>query len=286
MVRKVDVAYQKEQDVFFWTRLWVTFVTGRWAALSMLGGLLGFGVLAVAWSAPKPAKTRPPRADLAAGKRLFERHCSLCHGIDGKGGRGPALNRAHLGHAPDDGELKSVIVNGIPPNMPQAWFLEDKDVVNVAAFVRSLGKLPADKLPGDEARGVDVYAKSGCSSCHILNGAGQGYGPELTGIGERRSASFLLQAIRKPSAALPEDFLLVRATTASGETIQGIRANEDTFTIQIKDAAGNYHSLRKEELKDLRRMRGESPMPPFEGILSEKEMQDLVAYLAAQREEQ
>lgn len=252
----------------------------------MLGGLLGFGALTGAWPAKKPAKTKAPRADVAAGKRLFERHCSLCHGIDGKGGRGPALNRAHLAHAPDDEGLKSVIVNGIPPNMPEAWFLEDKDVVNVAAFVRSLGKIPADKLPGDAARGAGVYAKSGCSNCHILNGAGQGYGPELTGIGERRSASFLLQAIRKPSAALPEGFLLVRATTGSGESIEGIRVNEDTFTIQIKDAAGQYHSLRKEELKELRKMRGESPMPAFDGILSEAEMQDLVAYVASQREEQ
>ncbi|MGC1620377.1 MAG: c-type cytochrome [Candidatus Acidiferrum sp.] len=286
MVRGADVPFQKERDAFFWTRSWVTLMTGKWTALSVLGGLLGFGAFTGAWSSQKPAKTRAPRADLAAGKRLFERHCSLCHGIDGKGGRGPALNRVHLAHAPDDEELKSVIVNGLPPNMPQAWFLEDKDVVNVAAFVRSLSKLPADKLPGDSTRGAGVYAKAGCSSCHILNGGGQGYGPELTGIGERRSASFLLQAIRKPSAALPEDFLLVRATTDSGEVIEGIRANEDTFTIQIKDAAGNYHSLRKEELKDLRRMRGESPMPPFDGILSEKEMQDLVAYLASQREEQ
>ena len=283
---RADVTLQKERAVFFWTLSWVTLVTGKWIPLSVLGGLLGFGALTGAWSAQKPSKARAPRANLGAGKELFERHCSLCHGIDGKGGRGPALNRVHLAHASDDEELKSVIMNGIPPNMPEAWFLEDKDVVNVAAFVRSLSKLPADKLPGDAARGAGVYAKSVCSNCHVLNGAGLGYGPELTGIGERRSASFLLQVIRKPNAALPENFLLVAATTASGETIEGIRANEDTFTIQIKDAGGNYHSLRKEELRELRRLRGESPMPPFDGILSEKEMQDLAAYLASQREEQ
>lgn len=264
----------------------MTLVTGKWTALSLMGALLGFGALTGAWSGQKPAKTKAPRADVAAGKRLFERHCSLCHGIDGKGGRGPALNRAHLAHAPDDEELRSVIVNGIPPNMPGAWFLQDKDVVNVAAFVRSLSKLPADKLPGNAARGAVVYAKSGCSNCHILNGAGQGYGPELTDIGERRSASFLLQVIRKPSAALPEGFLLVKATTGSGETVEGIRVNEDTFTIQIKDAGGQYHSLQKAELTELKKLRGETPMPSFEGVLSTPEMQDLVAYLALQREEQ
>ncbi len=264
----------------------VVIVTGKWAAIFVAGGLLGCGMLTGAWPRQDRAKSKTPRADAAAGKRLFEGHCSLCHGIDGKGGRGPALNRAHLAHAPDDEELKSVIVNGIPPNMPDGWFLDDKDVINVAAFVRSLSKIPADKLPGDAARGARVYAKSGCNNCHILNGAGQGYGPELTGIGERRSASFLQQAIGKPSAALPENFMLVRATKASGERIEGIRVNEDTFTIQIKDARGGYHSLRKAEIAELRKLRGETPMPAFEGVLGATEMQDLVAFLASQRGKQ
>ena len=258
-------------------------VRGKILALVVVSGLLSCGMFTGAWPAQKSTKTKAPRADVAAGKRLFERHCALCHGIDGKGGRGPALNRVHLAHAPDDEELKAVIAEGIPPNMPDGYFLDEKDVANLAAFVRSLSTVPADKLPGDAARGAGVYAKSGCGNCHILNGAGQGYGPELTGIGERRSASFLQQAIRKPSTVLPEGFLLVKATTASGEIIEGIRANEDTFTIQIKDAGGRFHSLRKEDLKELSKLRGESPMPSFEGVLSETEMQDLVAYLASQR---
>lgn len=203
--------------------------------------------------------------------------------MDGKGGRGPALNRVHLASAPDDESLRSVIRYGIPPNMPEGYFLNEKDITNLAAFVKSLSAVPADKLPGDAGRGASVYAKSGCGNCHVLNGSGQGYGPELTGIGERRSASFLEQAIRQPTATLADDFLLVKVTTGSGEVIQGIRANEDTFTIQIKDAAGQYHSLRVAELREFRKLRGESPMPAFEGILGPSEMQDLVAYLASQR---
>ena len=210
----------------------------------------------------------------------------LCHGIDGKGGRGPALNRVKLPHAPDDTALKGVIADGIPPDMPQGWFLSDDDVANLAAFIRSLSKLPSDPVPGDAARGAAVYAKSGCGACHIKDGVGVGYGPDLTGIADLRSAAFLRKAISQPASVLPEDFLLVKVTTASGETIQGIRANEDSFTIQIKDSAAHYHSLRKDELKELTKLRGESPMPAFEGILSPADMQDLVAYLASQRGKQ
>lgn len=254
----------------------------KWRTLCVLAGMLGAGIAGA--SAQQPAaKEEAQAANAEAGKKTFERHCALCHGIDGKGGRGPALTRARLSHAPDDAALKSVISDGIPPNMPEAWYLSEEDVANVAAFVRSLGNVHAEPIPGDAARGASVYAKSGCGTCHILEGKGQGYGPELTGIGERRSASFLQQVIRKPASGLPDDFLFVKAITASGESIEGIRVNEDSFTIQIRDAGGRYHSLRKTELKDLQKRRGESPMPAFESVLSAGELQDLVAFLASQR---
>ncbi len=246
-------------------------------------GMLGCAMLVAARPSRAPSEKKAAHADVAAGKKLFERHCALCHGIDGKGGRGPSLNRARLSHAPDDAALKALIADGIPPVMPEGWLFDDNDLANLAAYVRSLGKIPPDTVPGDPGRGADVYAKTGCSGCHILDGAGAGYGPELTGIGERRNAAFLLKAITKPSATLPEDFMYVKATMPSGEAIEGIRANEDTFTIQIKDSGGKYHSLRKDELKELHKLRGETPMPSFEGILSASDMQDLVAYLASQR---
>ena len=247
----------------------------------MLSGTLLAGKFAL--RTQQPSQNETPPANVDAGKKIFERHCALCHGIDGKGGRGPALNRARLTHAPDDAALKSVIADGIAPNMPEAWFLNEEEIANVAAFVRSLSQVPADPIPGDAARGASVYAKSGCSACHILGETGRAYGPELTAIGERRSASFLKQAIQKPASSLPEDFLFVKATTRSAETVEGVRVNEDSFTIQIKDASGRYHSLRKDALKDLQKRRGESPMPAFENVLSDTDLQDLVAYLAAQR---
>ena len=246
-------------------------------------GVPGSAMLMAARPGRAPSEKNPARADAAAGKKLFERHCAMCHGIDGKGGRGPSLNRPRLAHAPDDVALKALIADGIPPVMPEGWLFDDNDLANLVAYVRSLGKISPDPVPGDATKGAGVYAKSGCSGCHILDGAGAGYGPELTGIGERRNAAFLLKAVTKPAATLPEDFMFVKATTASGEVIEGIRANEDTFTIQIKDPGGKFHSLRKDELKELHKLRGETPMPSFEGILSPSDVQDLVAYLASQR---
>jgi cytochrome c oxidase cbb3-type subunit III len=222
--------------------------------------------------------------DAAAGKKLFELHCAVCHGIEGKGGgRGPNLNRVHLEHAPDDAALKSLIKDGIPPEMPSAWYMSEKDVANVVAYVRSLGRIPAESVPGDAMRGAHVYTKGGCANCHIVAGDGTGFGPELTEVGARRSAEYLRECLVKPSANLPEGFLWVEATAVSGETVRGIRVNEDTFSIQIMDSSGGFHSLRKQELKELRKLRGETPMPSYKQIFSAAELQDLVAYLASLR---
>src|SRR5207237_5859316 len=99
------------------------------------------------------------------------------------------------------------------------------------------GELPPETVPGDPARGARIYAARGCAGCHMVTGQGQGYGPELTAIGARRSAAFLRQTILKPAATLPDGFLLVAAVSASGNAVPGIRVNEDSCTTQFPEAA-------------------------------------------------
>jgi putative heme-binding domain-containing protein len=111
-------------------------------------------------------------------------------------------------------------------------------------------------------------------------GRGEGFGPELTAIGSRRSASFLRQTVLKPGSTLPDGFQYVSAIPSSGAAVRGIRVNEDSFTIQLRAAGGATHSFRKSELKDLRRLHGETPMPSYEGQITGTELDDLVAYLA------
>ena len=224
-----------------------------------------------------------PGADSAAGKLIFEEHCALCHGFDGGGGRGPDLRRPKLGRAADDEALKSLIENGIPPEMPDGSLFSKEDIANIAAFVRTLGNVPQEKLPGDPARGEILYRSSGCPACHIRAGEGVGLGPDLTEIGARRGPGRLLETLQNPAKTIPEGFLLVEAVTMAGQKVEGIRLNEDSFTIQIKDMQSRVYSLRKSELRELQKLRNKTPMPSYGGRLSAAEMDDLVAFLAAQR---
>jgi putative heme-binding domain-containing protein len=248
--------------------------------------LLILSVIPAARSAPQQSPSPLPSSaqpDLAAGKLIFEGRCSLCHGIDGGGGRGPSLRRPKLARAADDEALKSLIENGIPPEMPGAWFLTKEEIAGVAAYVRSLGNVPPEILPGDATRGKAVYARSGCSACHILDGEGSGYGPELTDVGVRRGSARLHETLQNPAKTIPEYFLLVEATPNFGQSIRGIRLNEDTFSIQLKDQQGRFHSFRKSELRNLKKLRGETPMPAYGSALSAAELDDLISFLASQR---
>jgi cytochrome c oxidase cbb3-type subunit III len=65
--------------------------------------------------------------------------------------------------------------------------------------------------------------------------------------------------------------------------VRGVRVNEDSFTIQIKDASGRYHSYRKLDLVKIEKDPGKTFMPAFASSLSGAELDDLVAYLASLR---
>lgn len=221
--------------------------------------------------------------EIDQGRQAFEANCAVCHGMDASGGRGPNLRRAHIARAPDEASLCDLIETGIPPEMPAGGFLTDVEVRALVAYVRSLGQsAAAAPVSGDPARGARIFANNGCSSCHILAGSGTGLGPELTDLGDRRSAAFVREVLLDPAARLPAEFLMVKITTRAGKVVEGIRVNEDNYSIQLKDASGNLRSFEKAELQSQEQLRGQTLMPSFKNLPPE-DIQDLVAYLLAPR---
>jgi putative heme-binding domain-containing protein len=228
---------------------------------------------------------RTTPADLKAGRQLFLGQCARCHGSNGEGGRGAVLAHPRLRHAPDDEALFLVIRDGIKgTEMPAGFAVDTRETWQLVAYVRSLGRIAPEQLPGDPKRGRQLYQSQGhCSQCHIVHGEGGSLGPELTEIGSRRSAAHLRAALLNPASTLPEGFLQVRLITRQGLGITGLRLNEDTFSIQIVDLNGGLHSFFKDDLKELQRETGKSPMPGVQSTFSPAQVDDLVAYLASLR---
>ncbi len=244
------------------------------------------GVAALAAGAETPVKLPTSRADLLRGEKLFEVQCALCHGPKGVGGRGPMLTRAKLPRAPDDAALLKILDEGIRgTEMPGAGAMSDREMRQTAAYVRSLGKVALKPVPGDPARGAEIYrGKGNCVGCHSIHGAGGVAGPDLSAIGDSRSAAYLRESVVNPGAAVPEGYLLVTVATNSGQRVTGARVNEDSFSIQVRDSSGRSYSFWKKDLAQVDRQPGKSPMPSYQGQLADAELTDLVAYLASLKE--
>lgn len=233
--------------------------------------------------------------DLEDGRAHYLANCARCHGVEGGGGEGPPLARSTLPRAPTDAQLVRLVTGGIDGSaMGGVWWLTRDDLQNLAGYVRSLAPEGAEdigQLTGDPSRGRAVYEEMGCDRCHTVGGFGTARGPDLTHVGRRRGPGYLREAIVDPPAALPRgltamprdfvDYLVVRAVADDGTTVRGMRMNEDTYTIQIKDARGVTHSIYKPDLQLLEREFDRSLMQSYADRLSEEELDDLVAYLAS-----
>jgi len=231
------------------------------------------------------AQTRPalaPPTDTAAGKQIFDSQCAWCHGTDGDGGTGPNL-RGKLSHATDLKSIADIIQNGLPGTEMPALGLTERSSRQTAAYVQSLSRATTRPVPGNAQRGAALYDSTGCASCHIVGGRGNGLGPELTRIGALRGAPYLREALIKPAAVHPPGYLVVRAVTNDGAEVRGIRVNEDVFWVIVRDAAGVVHTLEKSRLSKLERQLEATLMPSYEARLSAEQLDDLVAYLAGLR---
>lgn len=223
--------------------------------------------------------------DLAKGKRLFAGHCAPCHGPDGNGGHAANLAQPKLARAPDDDSLFRVIKSGIEgTEMPAAWQMIDREIWLTAAWVKKLGQLPAEKIPGDAARGKTLYATKGnCQSCHTIRGVGGKFGPELSEIGLKRNAAYLKRSLLEPEAEVPDGFRYLKVVTRDGKSYVGVRLNEDTFSLLMMDASERVRAFWKHELKQIEGMKNPSPMPSYRGVLTAEEVDDIVAYLVSLR---
>jgi cytochrome c oxidase cbb3-type subunit 3 len=253
-------------------------------------------LVTLAIAATPQAAPQDATADvIAQGKKLFDGMCSRCHGIDGTGDEGPALNRPTLTRAGTDDALRKIIDEGIPERgMPRVRRLTSGEIDQLVAYVRSLGRTSAVAATGDAERGRALYEKLACASCHIVRGQGSSLGPDLTEVGMSRGPGYLRQSFLGPAEALPRgtspvpgrgftEYLPVRVVTTDGREVRGIRINEDPFTIQVRDTANRFHSFRKSETKEIEKEFGKSLMPSFRGRLTDAQTDDLVAYLSSLR---
>ncbi len=252
------------------------------AALALLGMLAG--PLVAQDVSPTATFTDDPDT-IRRGMGVFRLRCADCHGTDARGVRGPDLTQLWVRGRTDEGIFRT-ITEGVPGTTMQAIDrvrTRDSEIWDVIAYLRLLAAPPHRELTGDVARGKEIFETT-CSVCHQVNAAGGRLGPDLSRIGIARSVETLESRIRGDYGKMVVPaFAPTTLTAASGEHMQGVKKNEDLFSIQVIDMGGRIQGFEKDQLDSLD-VSTESLMPVYSPeVLSDDALEDLLSYLVTLR---
>ena len=221
-------------------------------------------------------------ADIESGRILVGIACSTCHGIDGSGGRGPNLLGGLLRHGDSDDALFRNIQNGISGTGMSGFRWADAEVWQVVSYLQSQRRgATAAEVPGDAARGRQLFEKHNCASCHWTKSSGGRLGPDLAR--SRGSVEYTRRALVDPNADIDTSYEQILLVRNNGRISQGLRLNENTYYIQLIDQQENLSTISVKDIEELHRPNA-STMPSYRTHLSAADADDLTKYLFSLRE--
>ncbi|MBM3817783.1 MAG: c-type cytochrome [Acidimicrobiia bacterium] len=256
----------------------------KWTYAALIAAALSVPVAAQA-----PATTNPFQGNaerIRAGMAGFNIRCADCHGTDAKGVRAPDITQVWASGRTDEG-LFNTIRNGVPntemPSFPPPR-TQDYEIWQVLAYLRTLAApAPTDPPRGDAANGEKVF-RANCVGCHRVNGSGGRLGPDLSRVGVSRTREALTTRIRRSAEGDHRaGYAPVTIQPPSGPAIQGVKKNEDTFSVQIMDTRERIQGFEKDKMKSVQdNIR--SAMPAFgPERISDRDLDDLLRYLSTLR---
>ncbi len=216
-----------------------------------------------------------------AGRVLYLERCAVCHGQDARGSMAVDLIRSRVVAAGPAQKLFNLIRKGIPGTEMFAHPIGDDATWRIVTYLHGVAR-PGDRppLPGDPRRGGELFDSAGCRRCHVVQGAGGFLGRDLSSIALERTADAIREAVLAPGAAVERGYRLVDVQMRSGRRVRGLLKNEDTFSMQILTAEGEYVSLARAEIGSVQRL-AESLMPAAE--MPAEDLRDLLAFLDRRR---
>jgi cytochrome c oxidase cbb3-type subunit III len=256
------------------------------------GALLSFLWLAVANAAlaqENPVRSalptgQPVSAALTTGRKSYEAHCAMCHGLDARGGEhAPGIANSRDVRQKSDKALFQIIRGGLPvAGMPSFPTLPENEVEALVKYLRSLsGAASVENVKGDPLRGEKLFfGKAQCSDCHMLAGKGGFIGPDLSDFAVSHSLNEIRAVILRPNEKLLPAQEVTNVETMDGQKLSGLVRNEDNFSMQLQGIDGQFHLLMKSQIAKVEST-GHSLMPADYGTrLSSAELDDLVSFIA------
>jgi quinoprotein glucose dehydrogenase len=147
----------------------------------------------------------------------------------------------------------------------------------------SLGAHRETLFGGDAQAGKKIFferADAACLRCHKINGEGGDAGPELKGIGSKKTREYLLESILLPNKDIAAGFETLVVTSKNGNSFAGRLKYETDKELLLTSPEDGLVVLAKNQIQS--RERGLSSMPAELGTMfSKRELRDLIEFLAS-----
>lgn len=129
----------------------------------------------------------------------------------------------------------------------------------------------------DRKRGEALFFhNAGCAACHRVGTRGVNLGPDLTNLGDRMEAKFIVQAMLDPSAVITEGFAS-HYVEAGGKSYQGVLLATGK-TLKLGMAGGGTVEIAEKDITKHETL-PVSPMPPQGAVLGPQDAADVTAWL-------
>jgi putative heme-binding domain-containing protein len=139
------------------------------------------------------------------------------------------------------------------------------------------------KLKGDPISGAAVFRNENvaCHKCHLVNGEGIDFGPDLSEIGTKLGKDALYESILNPSGGISFGFEAWLITLKNEDEAYGLLVSETADELALKTATGVVTRYQKSDIAS--RVKQKLSIMP-EGLqqgMTRQEFVDLVEYLAS-----
>jgi quinoprotein glucose dehydrogenase len=145
-----------------------------------------------------------------------------------------------------------------------------------------LGLYAAALNGGDIRRGARIFygnESAQCTRCHAVFEYGGNVGPGLAGVADRLTKKELLLSVIQPSYQLAAGYETVLVTLADSSATAGTVLDRNKDYLKLRIGKEDIQTIPREDIMEEESL--PSSMPGVDGVLTKKQIRDLVAYLAS-----
>ena len=134
---------------------------------------------------------------------------------------------------------------------------------------------------GDSDNGKQVFDSASCSQCHIINGEGTDFGPNLSKIGEKLSKEGLYKSILDPNAGISSSYKQFLLELDDGDEVIGFILSETSEKLTVRSEGGVVKDYALSEIQEKYELSNSAMPSDLQLLMSVDELVDLVEYLTA-----